>query len=253
MLESKRKFKRFDLPIVVAFRPTYGSTEYSMGLMRNFSCEGLGLVAYNFSFIPQENLELNLKFPHSGTFFSLFGSVVWKMQTGDKCMAGVKLKLMDEKTQNQMLEKMSSYGNIPINNILFSKDADYKIEDETEVKSVSKPVKHQSKSLKKSRKLGFIKQYLKGGSKCKVTFRLPKDAAPNAQNVTIVGDFNKWNTTKTQMNRLKSGDFLITLELRCKREYKFRYLIDGNRWENDWCADKYIPNNFGSDDSVVIV
>ncbi len=253
MLEGKRKFKRFDLPLVVAFRPTYGSTEYNMGLMKNFSYEGLSLEAYNFSFIPHENLELNLKFPQCGTFFSLFGSVVWKKQRDDKCMAGIKLKFMDKETQNHLLEKISSQGNILINNILFSKDVDYKIKDETEVKSVSKPVKHKRKSLKKSGKLGFTKQYLKSGSKCKVTFRLPKDAAPDAKHVTIVGDFNKWNTTKTKMRRLKSGDFLATLELRCKREYKFRYLIDGNRWENDWCADKYIPNNFGSDDSVVIV
>jgi hypothetical protein len=36
-------------------------------------------------------------------------------------------------------------------------------------------------------------------------------------------------------------------------EYKFRYLIDDSRWENDWNADRYIPNSFGSEDSLVIV
>ena len=54
------------------------------------------------------------------------------------------------------------------------------------------------------------------------------------------------------MTRLKSGDFKLTLELPCNKEFKFRYLIDDNRWENDWFADKYIPNEHGSDDSVVI-
>ncbi len=55
------------------------------------------------------------------------------------------------------------------------------------------------------------------------------------------------------MIKLKSGDFKATLDLSCDREYRFRYLIDSNRWENDWKADKYIPNAFGDDDSVVVV
>jgi hypothetical protein len=28
-------------------------------------------------------------------------------------------------------------------------------------------------------------------------------------------------------------------------------LIDGQRWDNDWAADAYLPNSFGGDDSVV--
>ncbi|MBI5409533.1 MAG: isoamylase early set domain-containing protein [Nitrospirae bacterium] len=98
------------------------------------------------------------------------------------------------------------------------------------------------------------KQYLKSDNNmCKVTFRLPKDAAQDAEMVTIVGDFNNWSVTENEMKKLKNGDFTLTLELPCNREYKFRYLIDANRWENDWFADKYVPNAFGADDSVVII
>ena len=82
---------------------------------------------------------------------------------------------------------------------------------------------------------------------------MPKDAAPDAQRVTIVGDFNNWNLTETPMKRLKNGDFQVPLELPCNREYSFRYLVDANRWENDWYADKYVPNPYGCDDSVVVV
>jgi hypothetical protein len=35
------------------------------------------------------------------------------------------------------------------------------------------------------------------------------------------------------------------------RAYRFRYLLDDQRWENDWAADAYLPNSFGGDDSVV--
>ena len=97
------------------------------------------------------------------------------------------------------------------------------------------------------------KQYLKSDNICKVTFRLPREATNGAQVVTIVGDFNDWNPTKSRMKKLKNGDFTLTLPLACNREYRFRYLIDSGRWENDWCAEKYVPNTFGTEDSVVAV
>ncbi|UCH80587.1 MAG: isoamylase early set domain-containing protein [Nitrospiraceae bacterium] len=100
---------------------------------------------------------------------------------------------------------------------------------------------------------GIKKQYLKSNGSCNVTFRLPREAAPDAQVVTIVGDFNNWNLTDNKMKKLKNGDFKVTLKLHRDREYRFKYFIDSSRWENDWCADKYIPNTFGSDDSLVIV
>jgi hypothetical protein len=71
---------------------------------------------------------------------------------------------------------------------------------------------------------------------------------PNCQNVTIVGDFNNWNITETPLKRLKNGDFKVTLELPCNREYRFRYIINANQWENDECIDKYTPIRYGDDD-----
>lgn len=100
---------------------------------------------------------------------------------------------------------------------------------------------------------GIKKQYLKNRPACKVTFKLPKEAAPDALKVSIVGDFNNWEGGAGVMKRLKSGDFTITMELETGREYCYRYLIDATKWENDWCADRYRPNPFGCDDSVIIL
>jgi hypothetical protein len=55
------------------------------------------------------------------------------------------------------------------------------------------------------------------------------------------------------MRRMKNGDFKVTLELPCDREYRFRYLIDAHCWENDCCADKHIPTSCECEDSVVVV
>lgn len=109
------------------------------------------------------------------------------------------------------------------------------------------------KSQKKTETQGIRKQYLKSKSLCKVTFRLPKEAAPDAKSVVIVGDFNNWDKEATPMKRLKNGDFTVTLELETGREYRFKYLIDGHRWENDWHADRYEKNIYGTEDSVVVV
>jgi hypothetical protein len=35
------------------------------------------------------------------------------------------------------------------------------------------------------------------------------------------------------------------------RRYRFRYLLDGERWANDGAADDYVANDFGVDDSVI--
>jgi len=100
---------------------------------------------------------------------------------------------------------------------------------------------------------GMKKRYSKSKRICKVTFRLPREAAPDAKSVAIVGDFNNWNITETKMKKLKNGDFTLTLELPCDREYSFRYVIDTNRWEKDWFADKHIPGDSEVDNSVVVV
>ena len=121
------------------------------------------------------------------------------------------------------------------------------------MKKVVKKLNVSEKISSNRRNGGIKKEYLKSRPGCKVTFRLPKDAAPQAQKVNIAGDFNNWDKDHTTMKQLKNGDFTITLELEKGREYRFRYLIDNRRWENDWFADKYVPNLFGGDDSVVVV
>jgi 1,4-alpha-glucan branching enzyme len=124
-----------------------------------------------------------------------------------------------------------------------------------QVSSATKGAAKMKTPAKRSRAvdLGIKKQYLKSRKTCKVTFRLPRIAAPNAKAVCIVGDFNGWSIYATPMKRLRTGDFTVTLEVEPGREYQFRYLIDEQRWENDWNADKYVKSPYGSDNSVVIV
>jgi hypothetical protein len=100
---------------------------------------------------------------------------------------------------------------------------------------------------------GIKKDYLKNKGTCKVTFKLPKIAAPEANSVFIVGEFNDWNIYASPMKKLKNGNSTITLTLQAGRDYQFRYLIDESRWENDWNADKYVKGPFGDSDNSVII
>lgn len=85
---------------------------------------------------------------------------------------------------------------------------------------------------------------------CKVTFSVPSEIVN--KEVALVGDFNNWDTTSTLLIK-KDGEFITEVRLKPESEYKFKYLIDGEKWENDYKADAYVPNVFGTEDSVVIV
>lgn len=66
----------------------------------------------------------------------------------------------------------------------------------------------------------------------------------------VCGDFNDWSRTANRMGRVASG-FRATVLVEAGSSYRFRYLVDNSRWENDGDADFYVPNNFGSEDAVV--
>jgi 1,4-alpha-glucan branching enzyme len=101
--------------------------------------------------------------------------------------------------------------------------------------------------------MSLQKRFLKSRPVCKVTFKLPKQVAGEAGAVALAGEFNGWDTAATPMKKLKSGDFTVTLDLETGREYQFRYLIDGDRWENDEAADGYVTSPYpGVDNSVVV-
>ena len=95
------------------------------------------------------------------------------------------------------------------------------------------------------------KNYSKNGNTCRVTFKLPADVG--AETAHLCGEFNEWSPTKNPMKKLKDGSFSVTLSLVPGESYRFRYLLDGQRWENDWDADTYVANQYGSEDSLISV
>jgi 1,4-alpha-glucan branching enzyme len=83
-----------------------------------------------------------------------------------------------------------------------------------------------------------------------VMFKLP---AIDAQTVAICGEFNNWTTDTTHLEHAPDGSWSASVDLEPGRSYRYRYLLDGTNWENDWEPDAYEPNAYGGHDSVVVV
>src|SRR5271166_5035761 len=89
----------------------------------------------------------------------------------------------------------------------------------------------------------------KAKGRASVTFTL--EPSVDAQTAAVCGEWNDWSPGADLMRRDAEGGFSLTVDLDAGRAYRFRYLLDGQRWENDWAADAYQPNSFGGDDSIV--
>jgi hypothetical protein len=93
----------------------------------------------------------------------------------------------------------------------------------------------------------IIKEPLYKG-KVRVTFSMP--AGIWADTIYLVGEFNGWDRTATPL-KLGEHCWSVSLELDAGQSYQYRYLVNGSDWYNDWRADRYEPNEFGGDNSVV--
>lgn len=88
-----------------------------------------------------------------------------------------------------------------------------------------------------------------------VTFTLPKEAAPSAKTVHLLGEFNNWTPEDKNLMKLKAGFYAASMELPAGGSFQFRYLIDLSIWENDHQADTYAPSpiNASVENSVVVL
>lgn len=98
------------------------------------------------------------------------------------------------------------------------------------------------------------KSYSRDNSSCNVTFIMQADQATGVDTAFVSGDFNNWSRTATQMKKTAEGTFEAKVKLAAGKEFHFRYLINDERWENDWHADKYAQSPFrDAENSVIIV
>jgi len=75
--------------------------------------------------------------------------------------------------------------------------------------------------------------------------------APNARQVAVAGDFNKWDSTAGVMTR-KNGTWTIELPLR-PGVYAYMFIVNNEQWITDPGAEAYRDDGFGNRNAVVRV
>ncbi|GBD87066.1 hypothetical protein BMS3Abin03_00992 [bacterium BMS3Abin03] len=99
--------------------------------------------------------------------------------------------------------------------------------------------------------MALRKKYSANKKNCRVTFTLPKEIGANFEELSVVGDFNNWDSHANRMTENEpDGSYSTTIDLKAGKEYQFKYLLDGNQWLNEPEADKrvdtYISNSKNS-------
>lgn len=94
------------------------------------------------------------------------------------------------------------------------------------------------------------REVLKQSDQVKVTFVLPHN--PDHGRISVVGDFNNWDPSKTVLVKRQNNTRSASVTLDPGQRYRFRYYMADGTWLNDDSADAYEPNEHGSQNCLVI-
>jgi 1,4-alpha-glucan branching enzyme len=76
--------------------------------------------------------------------------------------------------------------------------------------------------------------------------------APEANTVSVAGDFNGWDTQTNMLKKNKAGWWKTNLKLAPGR-YQYRFVVDGQQWSEDPENPNKEPNEFASYNSILEV
>ena len=75
---------------------------------------------------------------------------------------------------------------------------------------------------------------------------------PSANIVTLVGDFNQWKPAMRPMKRDAGGLWTVKVKL-APGTYQYKFVVNGDRWEEDPLNLRRIMNEHGTFNSLRIV
>lgn len=105
MLQDRRKFLRFDVPLHVKFKPSKDKLErYVFGTTINFSRNGFCFEVQNIDLKPAESLEFRVMLPSEDAFVPVLGDIVWKKQVDSNSLFGIKFIAMNKDAKWEILD-----------------------------------------------------------------------------------------------------------------------------------------------------
>ncbi len=93
------------------------------------------------------------------------------------------------------------------------------------------------------------KTYFKTKDYCKVKFTFQVE---NAETIEILGLNSDWENSIV-MSKKKDGSFTCDVSLPKDSKHEFKYLVNETEWINEPAADEQLPNEFGGNNSVIIL
>jgi len=96
--------------------------------------------------------------------------------------------------------------------------------------------------------MSIKKQFIKTKPVCKVTFSVE---AKEANNASVIGDFNNWNPEEGTLSKLKNGTFKGVFNIDKDASYEFKYVIDG-AFVNETESDSFLWNEFAGNENGVL-
>ncbi len=136
---ERRKFKRFNISLVLEIKSIDKPGECSLGIIRNFSYDGFCFEFHAPDFKQNENIEFILRYPQGNLSVTFSGDVIWKEQGYTECLIGIKLKKMDQETKNRFVEIISASGNMPFDLESYEREPAGVIVNMEKEKSVEQP------------------------------------------------------------------------------------------------------------------
>jgi 1,4-alpha-glucan branching enzyme len=94
----------------------------------------------------------------------------------------------------------------------------------------------------------MLRKQKAAGGKVKVTFSMP--AMEGVTALFLTGSFNDWSDPGLALVCGADGGWSAALTLEAGWAYQYRFRDQNGGWHNDWAADAYVPNEFGSENSV---
>ena len=150
MVHEKRQFERLDVFHVIEIK----SHSPLLGLIRNFSYQGLTFELDSIDFEQKENIEFKLKYPQGDLIVSFFGDVVWERREANTFSAGIKLRELDKERKDRLLEILCAIGEVPVDSLTVSKnsvtlkpDTEDKLEEKSKDKWTSETAEHYKRKL----------------------------------------------------------------------------------------------------------
>jgi 1,4-alpha-glucan branching enzyme len=95
----------------------------------------------------------------------------------------------------------------------------------------------------------LTKRFFKTKDEVEVTFQVDR---ADVDSVAWVAEATNWEPVPMKRAERGKGPHRLRVRLPKETSVQFRYLFGDGRWENDEAADAYWPNEYGSDNSVVL-